>query len=263
MTKSRITQARLRDLVEYDPKIGVFTRLVGGGGVLAGQTPAYVNRCGHTEFRLDGELYKAHMLAWFYVYGEWPKARLVHKNRDKSDNRLENLDYSNAHKKTTLTAERVKTLFEYDPCSGLFTRKESVANQHEGSLVGCVGKRGYLVAHIDGKVQYLHRIAWLYMTGEWPVGKVDHKNRVKTDNSWGNLRLASDSQNATNSNRRKSRASTGHRGVYKCPSSSKYVAEVKHLGKRVLYGRFATLEAAAEAAKAAREKHHGEFASHQ
>lgn len=250
------------ELVDYDRETGVFTRLIGGGGVLLGHTPSYVNRCGHIEFRLDDQLYKAHMLAWFYVYGQWPEARLVHKNRNKADNRIENLGYSNAHEKKPLTADRVRALFEYNQHSGAFTRKEAVANQHEGDVVGCVGKRGYFVANIDGKIQYLHRVAWLYMTGTWPVGKLDHKNRVKTDNSWNNLRLASDSQNATNSNPRKSRSSTGYRGVYKCPVSSKYIAEVRHLGKRVLCKRFCTLEAAAEAARATRDKYHGEFASH-
>lgn len=252
----------MAELVEYDRTTGVFTRLVGGGGVLAGHTPEYVNRCGHIEFRLDGELYKAHMLAWFYVYEKWPEARLVHKNKDKADNRIENLGYSNAHEKKPLTADRVRALFAYNQYSGAFTRKEAVANQHEGDTVGCIGKRGYFVANIDGKIQYLHRVAWLYMTGAWPTRKVDHKNRVKTDNRWKNLRLASDSQNAANSNPRKPRSSTGHRGVYKCPSSSKYIAEVRYLGARVLYKRFATLDAAVEAAKAAREKYHGEFASH-
>lgn len=253
----------MAELVEYDPATGVFTRLVGGGGALAGHTPSYVNRCGYIEFRLDNELYKAHMLAWFFVYGCWPEARLVHRNRNKSDNRIDNLSYSNAHRKIPLTAERVRALFEYDPHSGGFTRRCAVANQHEGDAAGCVGKRGYFVANIDGKIQYLHRVAWLYMTGAWPDRKVDHKNRVKTDNRWCNLRLADNSQNSANSNPRKSRSSTGHRGVYKCPRSSRYVAEVRHLGERVLYGRFATLDAAVEAAKAAREKYHGEFASHQ
>lgn len=262
MPKNRITRARLAELVEYDPATGVFTRIVGGGGVLAGHTPSYVNRCGHIEFRLDDELYKAHMLAWFFVYGCWPEARLVHKNGNKSDNRIGNLCYSNAHKKTPLTADRVRSLFEYNPSTGAFFRREAVSNQHEGDAVGCVGVRGYFVANIDGKIQYLHRVAWLYMTGAWPVGKLDHKNRVKTDNSWDNLRLASDSQNATNSNPRKSRSSTGHRGVYKCPVSSKYIAEVRHLGKRVLCKRFSTLDEAVEAAKAARDKYHGEFACH-
>lgn len=262
MPKNRITKARLAELVEYDPATGVFTRRVGSGGALAGHTPTYINRCGHIEFRLDGALYKAHMLAWFFVYEHWPEARLVHKNRNKSDNRIDNLGYSNARSKISLTADRVRSLFEYNPVTGSFLRRHAVANQHEGDAVGCVGKRGYFVANIDGRIQYLHRVAWLYMTGEWPVGKLDHKNRVKTDNRWDNLRLASDSQNAANSNPRKSRSNTGHRGVYKCPVSSKYIAEVRHNGKRVLCKRFATLDAAVEAANAARDKHHGEFACH-
>lgn len=261
MAKNRITSERLRELVTYEPTTGLFTRLRGSGGVLPGQTPEYVNRCGHVEFRLDNELYKAHMLAWFWVYGTWPDARLIHKNGVKHDNRVENLRYSRRYNKEPLTVERVKCLFIYDPDSGVFTRRVQVSNQHVGDTVGCLGKRGYLVANIDGKIQYLHRVAWLYMTGSWPVKKLGHKNRIKTDNRWDNLRIASDYQNASNTSR-KNKSNTDVRGVYFCTRTSMYVAEVRHRGKRVLYKRYKTLEEAKCVVEQIRSKYHGEFAVH-
>jgi hypothetical protein len=248
--------------MSYDPLTGLFTRLRSAGGVLPGTTPEYVNRCGHIEFRIDDQLYKAHMVAWFFVYGSWPTARLVHLNGVKSDNRISNLGYSRRHNGTPLDASRLKDLMVYEPETGIFTRRSAVSNQHVGDPIGCIGKRGYMVANVDGKIRYLHRLAWLYMTGAWPPAKLDHKNRIKTDNRWDNLRLASDNQNSANSGPRKPRSSTGYRGVYKCPVSSKYIAEVRHRGERVLCKRFSTLDAAIEAAKAARDRYHGEFACH-
>lgn len=40
---------------------------------------------------IDGKNYLAHRLAWFYVYGEWPKNQIDHINRIKTDNRIFNL----------------------------------------------------------------------------------------------------------------------------------------------------------------------------
>src|SRR5690606_22288707 len=40
---------------------------------------------------VDGRGYKAHQLAWLYVYGCWPPAQLDHVNRVKSDNRICNI----------------------------------------------------------------------------------------------------------------------------------------------------------------------------
>jgi hypothetical protein len=261
MAKRRVTQDRLRELVAYDPHTGLFTRLRSAGGVLPGETPEYINRCGHIEFRLDDELYKAHMVAWFFVHGTWPAARLVHSNGVKTDNRIANLGYPRRYTSTPLDADRLRALVVYDPLTGLFTRRIAVANQHVGDSVGCLGKRGYLVANIDGKIQYLHRLAWLYMTGVWPSRKVDHRNRVRTDNRWGNLRTATDAQNASNTARRKP-SNTGVLGVYFCTRTQKYVAEVRHAGKRVLCKRFALLADAEAAAVFTRDKYHSAFAVH-
>ena len=261
MRAPTITRDRLIQLVSYDKATGLFTRRTGVSNVAAGDTPSYVNRCGHVEFRLDNVLYKAHILAWFYVYGTWPTARLLHRNGDKADNRIENIGYSPCHERTELTAERARYLFAYDDSTGVFTRRTPISNQPVGSIVGCVGVRGYQVANIDGKIRYMHRVAWLYMTGSWPSRKIDHKNRVRTDNRWCNLRIADDNQNAANTTRC-GKSKTGVRGVCICKNTGKYVAEVRHNGVRVLYKRFELLEDAARAAAQARDKHHGEFAVH-
>jgi hypothetical protein len=51
---------------------------------------------------------------------------------------------------------------------------------------------------IDGKQQRVHRLIWLYMTGEWPKDQIDHINNVKHDNRWKNLREADNQLNHYN-----------------------------------------------------------------
>lgn len=258
MNRKRITVERLRTLVSYDKATGLFTRLHSSGGALHGAVPSYINRCGHVEFRLENELYKAHMLAWLWVYGEWPKHRLVHLNGVKHDNRIENLAYSAAKSGAAFDCARARYLFDYNSETGVFTRRVRMANQPAGSLVGCAGKRGYIVANIDGRLYYMHRVAWLYMTGEWPRLSIDHKNRIRTDNRWDNLRLAESYQNACNTTRKR-RSNTGVPNVYYSRRTGLYVAEVRHNSMRVLCASFKSLDAARVAAEEAKAKYHAEF----
>lgn len=58
---------------------------------------------------------------------------------------------------------------------------------------------GYIVIKIDGNRHYGHRLAFLYMTGEWSKHLVDHKPPgMKSDNRWENIREATYTQNAYN-----------------------------------------------------------------
>ena len=68
-----LTQARLKEVLKYDRKTGVFTwlkrgkghsnRKQGVAGCLSGE---------YQRIRVDGVLYHAHRLAWLYVHGVWP-----------------------------------------------------------------------------------------------------------------------------------------------------------------------------------------------
>jgi HNH endonuclease len=48
---------------------------------------------------------------------------------------------------------------------------------------------GYRYVEIDGELYRADRVAWLYVTGEWPEGEVEHINGDRGDNRWENLRL--------------------------------------------------------------------------
>src|SRR6516162_1885974 len=97
------------------------------------------------------------------------------------------------------------------------------------------------------------RLAVLWMTGRWPRKLVDHRNCIKSDDHWDNLRDATHSQNGANSHARK-----GCKGVIR--TRGKYEARIKVNYRNIYLGRFDSAERAHAVYAAAAEKHFGEFA---
>lgn len=85
-----VTQERLKELYNYCPETGVFTRKTSRKGNPAGSVAGNLNQ-GYLRFRVDGKTYKAHRMAWLYVYGVMPKNDIDHINQIKTDNRIANL----------------------------------------------------------------------------------------------------------------------------------------------------------------------------
>ncbi len=90
MAYEDITVSRLKELLSYDPETGIFKRIVGRGGVKKGAVAGCLHE-GYIKIRADGVLYRAHRLAWFYVYSVWPVDVIDHLNGDRTDNRICNL----------------------------------------------------------------------------------------------------------------------------------------------------------------------------
>ena len=86
-----LTQERLKEVLYYDREMGVFTWLVDRGSVKAGDIAGCMNSGGYIQIMIDGELYIASVLAWFYVEEYWPENIIDHENRIRSDNRWSNL----------------------------------------------------------------------------------------------------------------------------------------------------------------------------
>jgi len=55
-----------------------------------------------------------------------------------------------------------------------------------GEIAGCKHNMGYVVIGVDGCSYLAHRLAWLYVNGEWPKF-IDHRNHNRTDNRISNL----------------------------------------------------------------------------
>ena len=159
------------------------------------------------------------------------------------------------------TYERVTALLHYEPETGVFRWRETVAGRNTvaGAVAGCIGKNGYRSIGIDGGKHRANRLAWLWMTGAWPERLVDHENGVKADDRWKNLRHATKAQNNANS-RTKSNNRSGFKGVvFRC-SMGKWTAQITVGRSHRHLGTFDTPEAAHAAYVAAAEKDHGAFA---
>ena len=146
----------------------------------------------------------------------------------------------------------------YDPEAGVFTRMVGGRGGRIGAQAGCVdNSTGYVRIHINGRLYYAHRLAWLYTHGRWPVEHVDHVNGVRADNRLCNLREATRTQNNRNSGL-SIRNTSGERGVDY--HKGRWRARVYMAGKTICLGEFADLDEAIAARRAAVRFYHGEFA---
>ena len=88
------TQARLKELFDYNPDTGELTRLITSGpNALIGEvTKGTLSVKGYYRIQVDGVQYLVHRLAWILVYGSIPShLQIDHINRDRADNRILNL----------------------------------------------------------------------------------------------------------------------------------------------------------------------------
>jgi HNH endonuclease/AP2 domain len=161
--------------------------------------------------------------------------------------------------KSLITIERLKEVLDYDPETGVFTRKIAGGGRKVGDSAGFKMVIGYLGISVGNRQYYAHRLAWFYMTGKWPNEQIDHKNNRKDDNRFCNLREATPMQNMHNSSMRKKNMS-GRKGVYWDEGVSKWRAQITINKVTTYIGIFDDLDAAARAYANAARKYFGEFA---
>lgn len=153
-----------------------------------------------------------------------------------------------------ITQERLKELLHYDPDTGIFTWiKKSSPKTLIGSTAGSLSREGYWRIMIDGKSYKTHRLAWLYVYGEFPNNILDHINRDKADNRISNLRIVTFSENNQNSKIYKNNTS-GITGVYWHRTRQKWSACVRISRRLKHLGYFNTMEEAITARLEAESK---------
>lgn len=148
-----------------------------------------------------------------------------------------------------LSQDKLKSIFGYDPLTGVVTWKEKRSNIAKGSVAGCLHGSGYKIITIDSATFKLHRVIWVLVFGHIPSGfYIDHINGNKIDNRLENLRLATNSQNQQNRPAPKNNSS-GYRGVTWHKAVNKWMARICHKGQRKTIGFFDTPEDAYKAYK--------------
>lgn len=85
-----------RQFVQYDKETGEFTWIGRSTGKRkAGSTVKSKDAAGYIAINIDGKGYRAHRIAWLLEKGQDPgRFEVDHINRDKIDNRIENLRLS-------------------------------------------------------------------------------------------------------------------------------------------------------------------------
>ena len=153
-----------------------------------------------------------------------------------------------------ITQEELKELLHYDPETGDFTWLQDRSDKVKAGHVAGGKGTNYKRICINYKTHQAHRLAFLYMTGEFPPHMVDHIDGNAANNAWSNLRLATAKQNATNK-AMQSNNTSGHVGVYKPKGRNHWVAQIhgKHLAS------CPTFEEAKEAYTQAAKEKFGEF----
>lgn len=165
-----------------------------------------------------------------------------------------------------MTAERLRELLHYDPETGVFTWRVYRGVVWPGCVAGCSSaiKGRYRMIGVDQERLLAHRLAFLWMTGEWPLHKVDHVNGNGQDNRWANLRQATDRDNTRNRHSHPLNTS-GYIGVTRdnqTRSRKKWRASIRNnAGKYQNLGRYMTAREAATVRDEAARRLHGEFAT--
>lgn len=160
---------------------------------------------------------------------------------------------------TALTQARLKELLHYDPETGVWLWMNPTCSRMKPGDVAGTFKDGYLKITVDGHQCRAHRLAFLYMTGRWPVAEVDHRNCDRADNRWANLREATHAQNCRNTGPRATNTS-GFMGVRWHARGRRWQARIHVDGREIYLGLFDTPEAAHAAYCAAAHQLHGQFA---
>src|ERR1700746_850960 len=107
------------------------------------------------------------------------------------------------------TIERLHELFVYEPETGLVPwRRRTHHNQHPDLLAGWRQATGYIAVRADDVDLLVHRVIWAMETFDWPLYDVDHRNGIRNDNRFLNLREALQGENHQN----KGRLSTNRSG---------------------------------------------------
>lgn len=158
-----------------------------------------------------------------------------------------------------VSVSHLKKILDYNPETGIFTWLIRPRRRACSPVAGTISL-GYRRICIKQHHYSAHQLAWLYVTGQWAGGEIDHINGVKDDNRWVNLRKADRQTNQANSKIRVSNK-TGFKGAGSpLAGRRKFPARITVNYKTLWLGSFDTAQEAHDAYLAAAREHFGEFA---
>ena len=103
MATNILTQARLKELLHYDPATGIFTWRQSRGTRRQNAIAGSRHSKGYINISIDSKLHRAHRLVWLYEYGCFPDGEIDHINRVPFDNRRANIQVATRSQNTQNT----------------------------------------------------------------------------------------------------------------------------------------------------------------
>ncbi len=163
-----------------------------------------------------------------------------------------------------ITQEELKKLLSYNSDNGVFTwivkpGKNIIVGREAGCIVTPNGKN-YRAIGLSRKVYLAHRLAWLYLYGNFPKDDIDHINGNGLDNRAVNLRSVTHAENNKNM-RMPSNNTSGIVGVSWYKQKKKWQSYIKVNSKKIALGHFDSFFEAICARKSA-EVAHGFHVNH-
>lgn len=155
--------------------------------------------------------------------------------------------------------EELKRVLEYNPVTGEFFWLISGSAMRVGDLAGSVYSNGYRYIQINNEDYRAGRLAWFYVTGEDPLDFIDHKDGIRDNNRFRNLRKATNSQNQANRGAPFNNTS-GFKGVTWQASRMKWLVRITVNNHSKNLGRYVNLVDAVKAYRVAALAAWGEYA---
>lgn len=161
-----------------------------------------------------------------------------------------------------VTQEKLKSVLSYDETTGIFRWKGTRSGvSGVNNIAGCLHVTGYVHITVFGKEYKAHRLAWLYVYGNWPSLQIDHIDENKSNNAISNLREVTNGENCCRRGPQKNNTS-GVKGVSGKPGKWRVRVGPPGEGRKHL-GYYSTLEEAEKVASEARKIFHKEFCNNE
>lgn len=204
-----LTQDRVRELLDYNPETGSLLWGASAGRKLESRKAGCV-RNGHVTVAIDKTIYSASRIVWLYVHGAWPTNTLRFNDKNPLNLRISNLreampnsvrraaqiaknEERKAARESTegrsISQDTLKRLLDYDANTGVFMWREPGQGRMLDRPAGTVWDTGYRYIHIYGQDYQASRLAWLYVHGEFPAGRIKFDDGDPGNLRFSNLRL--------------------------------------------------------------------------
>lgn len=159
-----------------------------------------------------------------------------------------------------ITQDYLKEYLNYDPETGIFKwiKVKFKSQINLGQVAGFITSQGYRIIRMKSRNYLAHRLAWLYMTGEWPENYIDHINHIKDDNRFINLRKATNQENQFNA-KLSIKNKSGYKGVCFHKRHNVFIAQAAYNKKTHFLGYYNSADMAYQAYLLFTKSKHGEF----